>query len=279
MAFTSILLPGEQLIDDGNFHLHVEEHNDICKASNNQERNRGRVPRDYGKMPRGALAPYASTSGIPDVPEHLWTDMIQQMETGKTRLSDLLLLKKIKSKDQNGTNYCWCNAVITALETLRCRMNLPFVQLSPASVAAQIKRYSNQGGWGGEALEFIIKYGVCPTSLWPDNYWSSNKYLNDTSVKAAAEHKVDAWFELDSRSFSQLMSCVLNRIPVPIGLNWWSHEICAMDGVVLGPNQYGIRIRNSWGDGYGSQGFSVLTRSKATPDDAVAPYGTLATAV
>jgi hypothetical protein len=76
---------------------------------------------------------------------------------------------------------------------------------------------------------------------------------------------------LQNRNFDQLATLCLLNVPVPIGLNWWSHEICACDLVVVSANHFGIRIRNSWGDDYGDHGFAVLSESKATPDDAVAP--------
>lgn len=276
MGFSSVLYTGEELIDDGNYQRHLQQADDLYKQTAGERGSRGRVKRDYAKMPYGALAPYATDTGIPDVPPEQWDEKIKEMETNKTRISDMLLLKKIESKNQAQTNFCWTAAVIGAAEALRVRMNQIHVKLSIASVAAQVKRYNNVGGWGGEALEQVIKVGIVPEVLWPGTYWRDAKYWTPEAQKQAALYRVDRWFELQNRNFRQLMSCVLNRIPVPIGLNWWGHEVYACDGVILGPRQYGIRIRNSWSDDYGYLGFAVLTQSKATPDDAVAPYGMVA---
>ncbi len=153
---------------------------------------------------------------------------------------------------------------------LRAMMNEVIVLLSPASVAAPIKGYRNQGGWGGEALEYIVAHGVAPVADWPANA-INKQYDNAASQASRQRFTVTEWWDLAPRNFDQLMTCLLLRIPVPIGLNWWHHEVCAIDPVVLSPGKFGVRFRNSWGDGYGDQGFGVLTESKATPDDAVAP--------
>jgi hypothetical protein len=71
------------------------------------------------------------------------------------------------------------------------------------------------------------------------------------------------------------MTCLFLRIPVAVGYNWWSHEVCAVDPVRVSAGNYGIRIRNSWGSSYGEDGFATLAGSKAIPDDAVAPRVTL----
>ena len=76
---------------------------------------------------------------------------------------------------------------------------------------------------------------------------------------------------MQPRNFDQLATCLLSGIPVAIGLNWWSHEVTAMDLVETSPGVFGVRIWNSWGDGWEDRGMAVLSQSKATPDDAVAP--------
>lgn len=239
--------------------------------------SKGRIPRDYGRTPFGAL-PGASPFDIPLIPRSEWPDRIADMERTKSRLSDVVLDAGIPSLDQNGTNYCWCNAVVTAIVTLRAVMGLPYVALSPASVAAPIKNYSNQGGWGGEALDYIVKNGVAAASIWPANAIKKQYDTPEMRINAAL-HKVTEWYELEAGNFDQLVTCNLLRIPSPIGLNWWSHEVCAMDAVMLGPNQFGIRIRNSWTDTWKDHGFDVLPENKATPDDAVAPRVTMASLV
>src|SRR6185437_14121950 len=62
-------------------------------------------------------------------------DRIKDQEKQKRRISDIQFWPAL---DQNGTPQCWSNGVAGAAATCRVIMGLPYVQLSPASVACPI---------------------------------------------------------------------------------------------------------------------------------------------
>lgn len=269
--FTSQIGADEPIIGDTNADAHVAETANMP---------RGRIPRDYNEVPEGGLkgaSPFSATV----IPRDKWVAMIQHQETTGTRNSDIAKRNGIKPLNQQNTNYCWCNAVVMAVMVIRCLANFRYILLSPASVAAIVKNFRNVGGWGGEALDQIVSDGVAPQELWPANA-ISRQYHTAEEIAEARNYRVTEWWELSARSFDQLATCLLMGIPVAIGLNWWSHEVLAMDLVYLGKDalgrdKFGVRILNSWGESYGEGGYAVLVESKATPDDAVAPrYATAA---
>lgn len=260
----SVLYPNEKFIDDNNYLQHIEITKDLSK---------GREARSYSANPFGSLR---SARPFPEslrIPKNQWLDMVKYKEASQTRLSDLIRFEikqgRMKSKNQQQTNYCWCNAVVGAVETIRAVQGFPYLDLSPASVAAQIKGYRNQGGWGGEALDFIVDNGIATTSEWPANYWQNSKYLTQAVKESMKHRRIFGFFDIQPRDFSAAASLVLNNIPVPIGLNWWRHEVYAVDLVAIDSVTFGFRFRNSWGDEYGDMGFNVLSYAHSIPDDAL----------
>lgn len=257
MSFTSQIYQSEPVIIDGN-----EQATQVP-----QGRARGLQKRDLDKHPLGGLA---KSFDIPIIPRSEWDGRIEEMEKTKSRLSDLCYAENLQCLDQNGTNYCWANGPVYCVEVVRLSMGLGVKRLSPASVAAPIKDFRNRGGWGTEALEYIIDNGIVPAEDWPVNAIDRDYYTQE-NLEKAKDYCVTEWYDLQDDNFDQVMTCLLLRIPVAVGYDWWRHEVSAIDPIALGDGEYGIRIRNSWGMDYGKDGYAILGEKKGTPDDSVAP--------
>lgn len=258
MPYESVLAPGERVFDDNNAYLLVND-----PVVNGVQMSRGRILRPAGEPGFGA------DPTIDRISRSEWPDRIEQMEREKSRISDVCDLAGLTVLDQNGTSFCWINAPTHCVEIVRVMQGQPLVRLSPASVGAPIKGYRNQGGWGTEGLRYIAEHGLVPQSLWPPNA-IDRKYDTAETREVRTQYRAIEWEELADRDFDLMASYLLNGIPVAIGLNWWSHEVTAVDLVALGGGKYGIRIDNSWGSGWETNGRGILTESKGTPDDACA---------
>lgn len=213
----------------------------------------------------------ALPSEMPLIPRSEWKDRIAEKIAQKSQISDILIARGIPSTDQNGHGYCWAYSTGGCVIALRALQNSPYVKLNPHSVAAIIKGGRDEGGWCGLSAQFLTANGIASEKFWPEH---SRSLSNDTSDCRAnmALHKVtEDWVDLGQQvydrnlTFDQLATCLLLNIPCAVDFNWWGHSVMAVDLV----DENSIRIRNSWTDGWGDRGFSVLTGSKAKPNGAV----------
>lgn len=226
----------------------------------------------YRGMFRGANTGDDVTVEFPNemlVPRDEWKDRALEMAERKSRIVDLCDAAGLGVKDQGQTNFCWANAPCHALEITRIIQNQPMVKLSPASVACQINGFRNQGGWGEDALRFLVEHGAVPESQWPANA-ISKKYLTEANKTAAMQYRVTEWWRLEPRNLEQLISCLLLRMTPAVGYTWWGHEVTAV-GVTWSGTDFDIDIDNSWGSGWGTNGRGALKGKKRLPDDAVVP--------
>jgi len=260
--FCSNLLRNERIIDDST---------DSIAA----------IPPGMSTGYRGMFRSAAIADGFSALPSTLmidrseWQARIQEMEERKSRVSDLIIQARLPPKDQANTNYCWIFAPTHGIEVARVIQGQRPVSLSPASAGAQIKGFRNEGGWGDEGLQWIAEHGLVPSEDWPDTA-IDQQYATQQNKATALEYRATEWDRLQPRSVEQLVSALLNRKPVAIGLNWWAHEVLAVDAMWL-DGDIAIRCRNSWGDrpDY-PNGFFVLRGRKMIPDDAVSCRSTTA---
>jgi hypothetical protein len=235
-------------------------------------RQRGLRPRDFNEFPHGSLA-YAKPFDLPLIPESEWEERLAAQKAAKAQLSDVrnrgMFGTPIPSRDQNGKGYCWAHSSTSAALLVRASNNEPYADLSAFMVACLVKGYRDEGGWGGESLEFIAENGVPTSEFWPQQSMSRS---NDTPAmrENAKLHRFTEWMDLDPNDMkAQLVTCLLLGIPVVSDFNWWGHSVCTIDLVSINPFQ--TRIWNSWGDSWKDNGTGVLQGDRAIPDSALAP--------
>ena len=257
-------LGGMPIIGDDNYRDFLDP------VVNGEKVMRGHKPRDYTKQPTGSVGGFMKGFDLPLIPREKWPELIEAKERNQSRLVDLCDYHGLSVLDQMRTNYCWIFSPVHCLEIMRMRQNQEMVRLSPASVGAKIKNFRNVGGWGTEGLQYLVEHGCVPQENWPATA-IDRRYDTRENDALRPLYRVTEWYELQPRNFAQLATCLLLGFPVAIGLNWWGHEVTAMDLVMLRGGKFGVIIHNSWGEDWEDNGRGVLTESRATPDDAVSP--------
>jgi hypothetical protein len=209
------------------------------------------------------------------VPRSEWHDRITAGQG--TFLSDLIASRGIRAKDQNGLGYCWVYGSTRAVEAARAVAGMPFLNLSPESVGGPCTNWRNEGGYASEAFDQLQNHGACESRFMDAPHsLHVNRWQSGWQENAQCHEAVD-WYELDGGDgniFDEVITCLLNRIPVAAGLGWWGHLVCFLDPVILPDGNVGVLFQNSWGVDWptpGANGLACLTEDRATPDGAAAP--------
>jgi len=238
--------------------------------------SRGAVARDFTVDPPEMFEP---PSEMKLIPRSEWSARIKEMEEQKSRLSDILKGRGIKALDQGRDGYCWAYSTVMAIMATRARANQPDVRLSPHAVACIIKSYRNEGGWCGLSAKFLAERGVPSQEFWPQQSMSRSND-NPATWANAAKHKTTLeWRDLtrsvweSPMTFDAVMTCLLTRTPVAADFMHWAHSVCLVDPVEIEPGSFGVRLINSWGEGWSELGYGVMRGSKAIPDAAVGFVG------
>ncbi len=253
------------IIDDSNAHLYANP--------SFTGRAAGLIPRDYEANPVGC---FAFAEEFPDsmlIPESEWAARLAAQMAVKATLLDLREANydTLKSLDQDGLGLCWAFSTTKACMYIRARMGEPNMRLSAWWVAGKVKGWRDQGGWGGESLEQIVKSGV-PTETFCPSYKAS--YDTPDCQANAALHKFTEWWEGaedSAKARKQAVSAFLLGYPCIIDLNSMSHSMCAI-GFELDP--FTIIYDNSWGEG-GEKGLYKGRGASASPNGLWIPRAAL----
>lgn len=270
-------LSGSVLITEGNWRDHVQPLSGPDGP--------GYVPRDYDRHPVGS---YKGGRKFPDAlryDEKQLREIFREQEAKKTSLRHIQDRSPRGWLRQSPTNYCWCYAVTVAVMLIRVCANLPFVRLSPFSVACPIKNFRNNGGWGTQALAYMVEHGVAAEEFWPMEtpemssaeceranmaaIRNGRQYF-ESSRANAAEHKITEFFDVGDRDWNAKLSLLARRIPVPCGYSWMGHEMTSVRGIVLPSGELAAEDSDHYGRD-GTPNYRIMTERRGTPDDACAP--------
>ena len=227
--------------------------------------NRGLEPGDGFASQEG----YAGVAEpFPDellIPRSEWRARIEEIERRGLGRADIARDAGVKIKNQANTNYCWGNSPTWVTELTRYLQGQGYVELSAASVCAQVANFRNVGGWGRNALEWIVEHGIIPVSLWPANA-IDRRLASEENRTAGRSFRGQEWWVGESRNYDQFMSALLRGFPVSAGYNWWRHQVSPCQPKWLDGEAAPI-IANSWSEAWGERGYGVLQGRRANPDD------------
>ena len=205
----------------------------------------------------------------PQTPREQWAALIQA-GAGQSKL----LGCNLPAKDQDGLSLCWCYGSTRAVELLHAGNGETYLELAPECVDVECNGGRNEGGYATEAFTAIEEKGIClatyldrPNSLRP-RFWKAGWEEN------ALLHRAATWYEIGT-DYADVITALLQDIPVAAGLDWWGHLICYVAPVLLPDGSVGVLFQNSWGADWpspGANGYAILVESLATPDGAAAPF-------
>lgn len=268
MHYTNLsFLNGASVIDDNNFAAAVKPFDSSGVSSSGF---------------RARQAPHLGFKGAVDFPRELiYTrqeikELIEEQDRTETTLWHILKRGPKLWRNQSPSNYCWMYATFHGMQVARIIANLPAVNLSPLSAGCPCDGFRNQGGWGTNALEWLMEYGACREELWPCDEVTRNggvnrKYYTAEAKADALNYRiVEGAFDIPSRHALAKASAILRHMPVSAGYNWMGHQ---MLGVRVSLAQNGSLIFTDL-DSYGRGGdFSqqALSESRGAADDMCVP--------
>jgi hypothetical protein len=242
----------------------------FCPVINGEVKGHGLVPRDYSVHPPEMFDP---PSEMPLLEEAEIDARIAEQERAQSSLQHIL---SWDATDQNGNGYCWCYSSCGALQAARTLMNAPFVRLNCHSLAAVIKKGRDQGGWCGESAKGLREIGVASFEFWKEHSRDLSQYNDACKANMALHKMVEGWVDVTKNMYDQQLtlrqidSLAVCNVPMAWDFNWWGHSVMGGRVINVEAGSRGRMIRNSWGQGWGDKGWSVLRGGKAVPDSAIA---------
>jgi len=204
-------------------------------------------------------------AAIPNIPRSEWRARIKEQAERKRRISDH---QRWECDNQGSFPTCWSAGTCQAYSTARV-MQLGmanYVRISAMSLAVPISG-GRSGGYEGDAVNYLTKYGGVDVNLW--GYTDPSRKSGPAIAANRLLHKSLESYECDG--FDEFATALLLGYPCTVSYNWWSHVVMLTDLVEIESGSFGFKIRNNWGEGYGDKGeygfggYAIFREGRGTP--------------
>ena len=219
----------------------------------------GYVERDYQEDGLNAYG-FCSARDIAPHSHSELLEIIAEKTAKKTWIRDKCDRVGSKVKNQSRSSYCWNHAPVRGVE---CNMVLQGGKAHTLSAfwgAATIKNGRNQGGWGLQAVKFMVERGVPLESFHKPMDFSVDR--SPETLANAKLHQIVGWEDVDPSDQYAIFTRIALDIPVTLGIPAMGHEMLGTFLVVIGGKIY-IGCDNSWGASDGDNGRRVCTGRNA----------------
>jgi hypothetical protein len=164
--------------------------------------------------------------------------------------------------DQNPQNSCCPSAAAGAAMILREIAGEKQILLSQGSLYGQINGGRDAGANIEDALEAMMKVGICPNDVIDQYSWTPRNWPKTWADVAKRIRILEAF---DCPTFDAVASAVQRGLPVVFGVYWGSggHAITAV-GLKKINSVWNLEFLNSWGESWGDSGFGYLPESQCS---------------
>ncbi len=237
---------------------------DTFRIDPNLDQGTGYIGRDLIEAPLNS-EPLCQVQAIQSYTQNELLEIIAEKTAKKTWIRDKCDRVGSKVKSQSRSNFCWNHAPVRGLECLYVMQGGAAHTLSAFWGAAIIKNGRNQGGYGLQAVKFMVENGVPLESYHPPMDFSVDR--RPEVVANAKLHQIVGWEDVDPDDQYAIFTRIALDMPVTLGIPSMGHEMLGTFLVVINGRIY-IGCDNSWGVSDGVNGRRVCTGRNANYSEA-----------
>ena len=193
--------------------------------------------------------------------------------------------------DQGGLGSCTANALAGLYQFLLMKLGKPSFTPSRLMIywgerAIEGTKLEDAGANGDDGMTFLQTKGACPESTWPYDESRFTEMPPTPAWSQAYAHKIADPVTIDNTNINEIKSCLATGYPIAFGFVAFpeleSPQVAASGTLPMptpGEQPIGghevllvgyddatqsFKVRNSWGPGWGLQGYFLMPYAYAT---------------